>query len=133
MAVIQDPLADMLTRVRNGQTAGHAHVIIPGSKLKLAVAKILSQYGYVGNVEWLDEGPQGAVKVELRYDDNGRGLIQDLRRVSKPSRRRYVGAGDIPPVLNGLGIAVLSTSRGVISDREARAENVGGELLCTVY
>ena len=133
MAVIQDPLADMLTRVRNSQSAGHAHVVVPGSKLKLAVAKILSQYGYVGAVEWLDDGPQGAVRIELGYDDQGKGLIQNLRRISKPSRRRYVGAGEIPEVLNGLGIAVLSTSRGVISDREARAENVGGELLCSVY
>lgn len=133
MAVIQDPLADMLTRVRNGQSAGHSHVIVPGSKLKLAVANILSQYGYVGDVAWIAEGPQGAVKIELRYDRDGKGLIQHLQRVSKPSRRRYVGADEIPPVLNGLGIAVLSTSHGVIADREARAANVGGELLCTVY
>lgn len=133
MAVIQDPIADMLTRIRNAQIAKHAQVEMPGSKLKLAVAKILSQYGYVGDVEWLDEGPQGAVRIGLRYDNDGVPLIRKLQRISKPSRRRYVSAGEIPPVLNGLGLAVLSTSRGVISDREARAENVGGELLCTVY
>jgi small subunit ribosomal protein S8 len=133
MAVIQDPIADMLTRIRNGQHAQHAQVIVPGSKLKLAIAKILSQYGYVSDVEWIDEGPQGAVRIGLKYDNNGRGLIRKIQRVSKPSRRRYVGAGDIAPVLNGLGLAVLSTSRGVIADREARAENIGGELLCTVY
>jgi small subunit ribosomal protein S8 len=133
MAVIQDPIADMLTRIRNAQGAKHASCEMPGSKLKLAVAKILSQYGYVGDVEWLDEGPQGAVRIGLRYDNDGVPLIRKLQRISKPSRRRYVGAGQIPPVLNGLGLAVLSTSRGVISDREARAENIGGELLCTVY
>lgn len=133
MAVIQDPIADMLTRIRNAQGAKHAQVEIPGSKLKLAIAQILSQYGYVGGVEWLNEGPQGAVRVELKYDRAGKPLIQHLQRVSKPARRRYVGSGEIPTVLNGLGLAVLSTSRGVISDREARAQNVGGELLCTVY
>lgn len=133
MAVIQDPIADMLTRVRNAQGAKHAEVVIPGSKLKLAIAQLLSQYGYVGDVQWLNEGPQGAVRIELKYDRDGKPLIQHLQRVSKPSRRRYVGAGEIPTVLNGLGLAVLSTSHGVISDREARAENVGGELLCTVY
>ena len=133
MAVIQDPIADMLTRIRNGQLAQHAQVEMPGSKLKLAIAKILSQYGYVGDVEWLEEGPQGAVRIGLRYDNDGVPLIRKLQRVSKPSRRRYVSAGDIPSVLNGLGLAILSTSHGVISDREARAENVGGELLCTVY
>ncbi len=133
MAVIQDPIADMLTRIRNAQRAQHAQVEMPGSKLKLAVAKILSQYGYIGDVQWLDEGPQGAVRIGLKYDNDGVPLIRKLQRVSKPSRRRYVGADAIPPVLNGLGLAILSTSHGVISDREARAENIGGELLCTVY
>ena len=133
MAVIQDPIADMLTRIRNAQHAQHAQVVIPGSKLKLAIAKILSQYGYIGGVEWVDEGPQGAVRIELKYDKDNVPMIRNLRRISKPSRRRYVSAGEIPPVLNGLGLAILSTSHGVISDREARAENVGGELLCTVY
>ena len=133
MAVIQDPIADMLTRVRNAQHAGHAQVEVPGSKLKLAIAQLLSQYGYLGDVEWVSEGYQGAVRIQLKYDNAGKGLIKKLRRISKPSRRRYVSAGDIPPVLNGLGLAVSSTSRGVISDREARAENIGGELLCSVY
>ena len=133
MAVIQDPIADMLTRIRNAQHAQHAQVELPGSKLKLAVAKILNQYGYIGDVEWSDEGHQGAVRIQLKYDNENQPLFRKLRRISKPSRRVYVGAGEIPPVLNGLGLAILSTSRGVISDREARAENVGGELLCTVY
>lgn len=133
MATTQDPIADMLTRIRNAQIATHATTDIPGSKMKLAVAKILSEYGYVGNVEWLDEGPQGKIRVELRYDDDGIAMITNIRRVSKPSRRMYVPVDEIPPVLNGLGLAILSTSRGVISDRKARAENVGGELVCTVY
>lgn len=133
MAVIQDPIADMLTRIRNAQIAQHAQVEMPGSKLKLAIAKILNQYGYIGEVEWVDEGPQGLVRIQLKYDNDNVAMIRKMRRISKPSRRVYVGAGEIPPVLNGLGLAVLSTSRGVISDREARAENVGGELLCTVY
>ena len=133
MAVIQDPIADMLTRIRNAQTAQHPRVEIPGSKVKLAIAKILSQYGYVGSVAWSDEGPQGAVIIDLRYDNDGAPMIHKLRRASKPSRRLYVGASEIPEVLNGLGLAVLSTSRGVIAGREARELNVGGEILCTVY
>lgn len=133
MAVIQDPIADMLTRIRNGQMAGHASATIPGSKIKLAIAQILSQYGYVGDVAWRDDGPQGAIDVNLRYDENNAPLIKKLKRISKPSRRRYVGADEIPQVLNGLGLAILSTSRGVLADRDARAQKVGGELLCTVY
>ena len=133
MATTQDPIADMLTRIRNAQTASHAVTEIPGSKMKLAIAQILSEYGYVGNVEWVDEGPQGVIRVELKYDEDDVPMIRKLRRVSKPSRRRYVSAGEIPPVLNGLGLAIMSTSRGVISDRKARAENVGGEIVCTVY
>lgn len=133
MAVIQDPIADMLTRIRNGQMAGHASLTLPGSKMKLAIAKILSQYGYVGEVEWLDEGYQGAIRIELKYDERNRPLIKNLTRISKPSRRQYVGVDEIPQVLNGLGLAILSTSRGVLADREARAAKVGGELVCTVY
>ena len=132
MANTNDPIADMLTRIRNAQIARHAGCDIPDSKMKLAIAKILSKYGYVDDVAWSDEGPQGKIHVTLRYADDG-PLITKLERVSKPSRRVYVGVDEIPDVLNGLGIAILSTSRGVITDREARAENVGGELVCTVY
>jgi small subunit ribosomal protein S8 len=123
----------MLSRVRNAQLARHASVTIPGSKMKLAIGKILSQYGYVGEVEWIDEGPQGLIRIGLKYDADGEPMIRKLQRVSKPSRRQYVGVDEIPPVLNGLGVMIMSTSRGVISDREARAENVGGELVCSVY
>jgi small subunit ribosomal protein S8 len=133
MAVTHDPIADMLSRIRNAQMARHASVEIPGSKMKLAIAEILSQYGYVGDVAWSDEGPQGKIFISLKYDADDEPMIKKMQRVSKPSRRRYVGVDEIPPVLNGLGVMILSTSRGVLSDREARAENVGGELVCSVY
>ncbi len=133
MANVTDPIADMLTRIRNGQLARHAQVVLPGSKIKLAIANILSEVGYVGEVRWSDEGPQGQISIGLKYDRDDAPMIRNLKRVSKPSRRVYVGAQDIEPVLNGLGVAILSTSKGVITDRDARAANVGGELLCTVY
>ena len=133
MANVTDPIADLLTRVRNGQQAKHQFVRVPGSKMKLAIAEILKKYGYIENVKWRDEGAQGAIDIELKYDRDGKPLITNLKRVSKPSRRVYVGVNDVPPVLNGLGISILSTSKGVISDREAKAQNVGGELVCTVY
>ncbi len=128
-----DPIADMLTRIRNGQMARYAKVEIPGSKMKLAVGKILEKYGYVKSTSWSDEGHQGTITVELAYDNDQVPHIRKIQRVSKPSRRVYVGVDDIPQVLNGLGIAIMSTSKGVITCREARAANVGGEVICTVY
>lgn len=133
MANVNDPISDLLTRIRNAQTARHAEAVIPGSKLKYAITKLLDQYGYIESTQWVDEGYQGQIRVTLRYDENNDPIIKSLKRISKPSRRIYVGVDDIPEVLNGLGIAILSTSRGVITDREARAANVGGELLCSVY
>ena len=133
MTYVTDPVADLLTRIRNAQLAGHADLVMPGSKLKLAVAKLLADNGYVDSVQWIEEAPQGRLRVTLRYDGNNKPMIRSIKRVSKPSRRVYVGVGEIPSVLNGLGIAILSTSRGVLTDKEARAANVGGELLCTVY
>lgn len=133
MAFVNDPIADLLTRIRNAQTARHADVVLPGSKIKLEVAKRLAQYGYVESVQWIEEGYQGQIRIVLKYDNNNEPIIRDLRRISKPSRRVYVGVQDIPQVLNGLGIAILSTSRGVMSDREARTNHIGGELLCSVY
>lgn len=133
MTYVTDPVADLLTRIRNAQLAGHADLVMPGSKLKLAVAKLLADNGYVDSVQWIEEAPQGRLRVTLRYDNNNKPMIRSIKRVSKPSRRVYVGVGEIPSVLNGLGIAILSTSRGVLTDKEARAANVGGELLCTVY
>jgi small subunit ribosomal protein S8 len=133
MANVTDPIADMLTRIRNAQLARHAQVVLPGSKLKLAIAQILSDLGYVAEVRWADEGPQGKIEIDLKYDRDDQPMIRNLKRISKPSRRVYVGAKEIEPVLNGLGVAILSTSKGVITDKDARAANIGGELLCTVY
>ncbi len=133
MAKVTDPISDLLTRIRNGQMARHAQVSIPGSKLKFEITKILAQTGYIDSTQWLDEGPQGTIRVKLRYDSNNQPIIRSIKRVSKPSRRIYVGVAEIPEVLNGLGISILSTSRGLLTDRQARAANVGGELLCSVY
>lgn len=133
MTVVGDPVSDLLTRLRNAQQARHAHTEIPASNLKESILEILVDRGYLESVQRIDEGPQGVLVAELRYDRENKGMIQKLRRVSKPSRRVYVGVEEIPPVLNGLGVAILSTSRGVMAGDEARANNVGGELLCTVY
>jgi small subunit ribosomal protein S8 len=133
MANTNDPISDFLTRIRNAQIAHHASVSIPGSKIKLALAEILARSGYVASTQWRNEGPQGVLDVELKYDDIDEPMITSLKRVSRPSRRVYVGVSDIPDVLNGLGIAILSTSKGLLTDKEARASNLGGELLCEVY
>lgn len=133
MAFVTDPISDLLTRIRNAQLARHAQAEIPGSKIKYEITKLLEQYGYIESTQWIDEGYQGKIRVALRYDEHNVPVIKKIERVSRPSRRVYVSVDEIPPVLNGLGIAILSTSRGVITDRDARAHNVGGELLCTVY
>lgn len=133
MAFITDPIADLLTRIRNAQMAGHASVKVPGSKIKFEIVKILQRYGYVAETTWHNEGHQGVIEVTLKYDTANRAMIRSLDRISKPSRRVYVGVNEVPSVLNGLGIAILSTSKGVLSDRDARAANVGGELICSVY
>lgn len=133
MFTTSDPVADLLTRIRNAQLARHAQVTIPASKLKLAMAQILEKYGYVGSVARHEDGVQGTISIELKYDDHAKPMITDIKRVSKPSRRVYVHVDEIPAVLNGLGIAILSTSKGVLTGQEAKAANVGGELLCTVY
>jgi small subunit ribosomal protein S8 len=133
MANTNDPISDFLTRIRNAQTAHHSTVSMPGSKLRLGLAEILQRNGYVASATWRGEGPQGLVDIELRYDDVDEPMISSLKRISKPSRRVYVGVSEIPEVLNGLGIAILSTSKGLLTDKEARAARVGGELLCEVY
>ena len=133
MANINDPISDFLTQIRNAQMAKHAEVTVPGSKLKLEIAKILSDEGYLSDVEWSDEGPQGKIRIEIRYDKDEVPIIQGLERVSRPSRRVYVGSDEIPDVLNGLGIAILSTSHGVVTGEKAEAANVGGEYVCRVY
>ncbi|MBA2662490.1 MAG: 30S ribosomal protein S8 [Bradymonadaceae bacterium] len=133
MATLTDPIADLLTRIRNAQMAGHAKVVVPASKIKFEIAKILGSYGYIGEARWQGEGPQAVIELDLKYDRQNVGMIRSIKRISKPSRRVYVSVNEIPNVLNGLGLAILSTSRGILGDREARTTNVGGELLCTVY
>lgn len=129
---LQDPVADMLTRIRNGQAAGRARVSMPSSKLKASIAAVLRDEGYVHDFETTeDDRGRLVLSVRLKYHD-GRPVISTLDRTSRPGLRIYRGKGDLPVVMGGLGIAVVSTSRGVMADRAARAEGLGGEVLCTV-
>jgi small subunit ribosomal protein S8 len=130
---VTDPLADMLTRIRNASMAKHSKVDIPASKMKISVAKILKNEGYIKNYKLFKDRKNGILRIYLKYDEYNEGVIMGLKRMSKPGRRLYVKKEDIPPVLNGMGIAVLSTSKGVLADREARKLNVGGELLCSIW
>ena len=127
-----DPISDMLTRIRNGFRADLAGVSIPSSKLKKRVAEILLEEGYIARQELLPDSRQGVLKVLLKYEDE-RSVITGLKRISRPGRRVYVGANDIPKVLNGIGMAILSTSSGVMTDRKAREARVGGEVLCAIW
>jgi len=129
---MQDPLADMLTRIRNAQMAGKTSVDMPGSKLKTAVAKVLEEEGYVAGFEARVEGVKPRLRVDLKYYQ-GKPVIAEIDRASRPSLRQYVGKEDMPSVRGGLGVAIVSTSKGVMTDRAARAAGVGGEVLCTVF
>lgn len=133
--MVTDPIADYLTRVRNAVKASHRIVEIPASNTKKEITKILFDKGYILNYKFEDDnGPQGTIKIALKYDPSTKvPAIKTLTRISKPGYRKYVGATDLPRVLNGLGIAVLSTSNGVITDKEAREKGVGGEVLCHIY
>ncbi len=129
-----DPLADMLTRMRNANKAKHEKVDIPASTLKAHIAQILKEEGYIKNYKVIKDGKQGILRVYLKYEgDTKKQVISGLRIISKPGLRRYVHAGSIPPVLRGLGLSILSTSSGVLTDKEARKRKVGGELLCSVW
>ena len=128
---MSDPIADMLTRIRNAQMVGHAEVAMPASRLKTAIAKVLKDEGYIEDFALRDSGPRKELRIGLKYYA-GRPVIERLERVSKPGLRVYKGRDDIPRVMNGLGVAILSTSRGVMTDRKARADGVGGEILCIV-
>lgn len=128
-----DPVADMLTRIRNGQMAGHKHVSIPRSNLKSAIVRILESEGFIKGFVEVPGRVNGRITVELKYDEDDKGIIRGIDRVSKPGRRVYVGKDEIPRVRNGLGIAILTTPRGVITDHQARAAGVGGEILCKVW
>jgi len=128
---MHDPIADMLTRIRNAQMVGHAEVIMPASRLKASIAKVLKDEGYIDDYALRDSGPKKELAIALKYYA-GRPVMERLERVSKPGLRVYKGRDDIPRVMNGLGVAILSTSRGVMTDRKARADGVGGEVLCIV-
>lgn len=128
-----DPIADMLTRIRNAQQARHFSTVIPRSKIKLAIVRVLKAEGFLGGYVEDDTGPQGRIKVFLKYDDGSEGIIRGLVRISKPGRRQYVGKDDVPRVRNGLGVAILTTPRGVITDRQARQAGIGGEVICHVW
>ena len=129
---MQDPLSDMLTRIRNAQMAGKTSVDMPGSKLKAAVAKVLEGEGYIAAHEAYTDGTKPRLRMELKYHQ-GKPVIVEIDRVSRPSLRRYVGKDEMPSVRGGMGVAIVSTSMGVMTDRAARAAGVGGEVLCTVF
>jgi len=129
---VTDPIADMLTRIRNASAAKHATVNIPASKMKKSIAEILLEEGYIKNFQLLKDGIQGVIKVTLKYNGST-SAIAGLRRVSKPGLRVYAGADELPYVLRGLGIAIISTSKGIMTDKKARAANVGGEVLAFVW
>lgn len=128
-----DPIADMLTRIRNAARSRQATVRIKRSKVCLGIAKVLKEEGYINDFLSIDDTGQGEIKIELKYGDRGENVLQDLQRASKPGRRLYRGSSDLPRVLDGLGISIVSTSQGVLSDRQCRERHVGGEVLCTVW
>jgi small subunit ribosomal protein S8 len=131
--MMTDPIADMLTRIRNAQSARHAEALIPSSKLKYSVARVLEASGYIEGVALASADGRMTLRVGLRYRHDGREMIDGLKRISRPGRRVYLGAEEIPKVRNGIGIGVLSTSKGVMTDHDARSQNLGGELLCEVW
>lgn len=131
--IVTDPIADMLTRIRNAQTARLETVLVPVSKMKKAIAEILLNEGYVSKVEYLDDKVQGNIKITLKYESGNKKVITGLKRISKPGLRIYANADEIPSVLNGLGIAIISTSKGVVTDKEAKKLGLGGEVLAYVW
>ncbi len=130
---MSDSIADMLTRIRNAEKAKFNSVDIPGSKLKIELVKVLKNEGFVRNYKFMKDSKQGILRVYLKYGQGQSSVIMGIERVSKPGRRVYVKSKDIKPVLNGMGISILSTSRGIITDKTARHEKVGGEILCNVW
>jgi small subunit ribosomal protein S8 len=128
-----DPIGDMLTRIRNASSARHEKVLVPKSRLKVRIAEVLKEEGFIKDFVVHQDGVQGAITIVLKYSADREPAISDIKRVSKPGLRRYVPTDSIPRVLNGMGIAILSTSKGVLVDREARKQKVGGELICTVW
>ena len=133
MAVINDPIADMLTRIRKGLIVRHDSVTMPASNMKKAIAKILLDEGYIKSVDFVDDGLQGQIKIVLKYAQGRESVIKGLKRISKPGLRVYARSSEIPKVLGGLGIAIISTSKGVMTDKEARNAGVGGEVLAYIW
>ena len=130
---ITDPIADMLTRIRNANSAKHETVDVPASNMKKSIAQILLDEGYIKSFQLIDDGTQGVIRITLKYNAGKEKVITDLRRVSKPGLRIYAGADELPKVLRGLGIAIISTSKGVMTDKKARTAHVGGEVLAFVW
>jgi small subunit ribosomal protein S8 len=128
-----DPIADLLTRIRNAALVGHSSLVAPRSKIKLSIVRILKHEGFLEGYIEIEDGKQGMIKIFPRYDQTNRSTLRGLQRISKPSRRKYVGKHDIPRVRNGLGVAILTTPRGVLTDAQAREAGVGGEVLCYVW
>lgn len=130
---ITDPIADMLTRIRNANTAKHETVDVPASNMKKALAEILNEEGYIKGYQIIEDGKQGVIRITMKYGQNKEKVISGLKRVSKPGLRIYAGADELPRVLKGLGIAIVSTSKGIMTDKKARAEHIGGEVLAFVW
>ncbi|PUU94374.1 MAG: small subunit ribosomal protein S8 [Halanaerobium sp.] len=130
---LTDPIADMLTRIRNANSVGKDRVDIPASKVKTSIGELLKDEGFINDVKLVERKPQNMIRVYLKYGDNDEKVISGIKRISKPGLRVYVGKDEVPQVLGGLGIAVISTSQGVMSDKEAREKGIGGEVLCYVW
>ncbi|MDH7479180.1 MAG: 30S ribosomal protein S8 [Syntrophomonadaceae bacterium] len=131
--VMTDPIADFLTRIRNANTVYHEKVEIPASKMKRSLAEILKQEGYIRDYEWVEDGKQGILRVYLKYGANKKRVITGLKRISRPGLKVYASKDEIPRVLGGLGVAIISTSRGIMTDKQARKEGLGGEVICYVW
>ena len=131
--MMTDPIADMLTRIRNGQSAKKVDVNMPSSNKKIAIAKVMKDEGFIRNYKFVKDGKQGILRVYLKYGPDRESVIYGLKRISKPSRRVYVKGNNIKPVMNGMGVAILSTSQGMMSDKKARSENMGGEIICNIW
>ena len=128
-----DPIADMLTRIRNGSSAKFSKVDIPASKIKIQIARILKDEGYIKNFKVIKDNRQGLLRLYLKFDEKNQQVLSSIQRVSRPSRRTYAKKDAIPKVLNGLGVSILTTSKGVMTERDARKQGVGGEIICTVW
>ena len=128
-----DPIADMLTRIRNANTVKHETVDVPASNMKKELSRILLEEGFIRGYDVIEDGKQGIIRIQLKYGQSGERVIQGIKRISKPGMRVYTNAYEIPKVLNGLGISIISTSKGILTDRQARKENVGGEVICYVW